>query len=667
MCFEALKQRLAVHLCIRQTTTAIDNCIARTTLLNKDSALFSMFPFAPVPGKSTAQLEAELVARLSSAGTESPQLLVLYSVSGIVDETDSTVFVLDATTREQFRLNMEMERPMTFLLVWGVHDPSGGAATPAALSSIEQAVEMQRVDCTPTAALLSNYKGMIQLLTRPSASLEHAKQILQALDHGSSSVDADSALTDCCLWVQDTCDLLDKEFARQLSCSDTALHVVEAFQKRYTAIHGAVHAVQDPNSPFQQLLTRYVNLHSSEVAQQWQQRYAKLTSLQREYRIAALAASLLSKASLTLKFSDPVRDQNTTSLESLTIPVCVLLSLAALLDHACRLRGEGQQDSVFATAIRQRFVPLYASAAMSRCASLIAFQTIFAVEAVPDQDEIKGYVMPLCTRPAVASRFDMTTAFCVRLAAELSWFDKALLPLVPTGSSCSFLTYLSSTASSPESVVGAQLRYAADRCRDLLGMIHAIDEVGCGMMTSEVRCLFETLHVAAKQFPFLVGAHHKNWQLLADVFEKSRVLRYNVVEPVTYVKLDDEVTGAAGSSRSGVNGSVPSIHASSVGDSILGGDEHAAPSSNSTVNEELRILRSRVAICSAELQDARSLLAKLTEQLRVSENSRAQAEELNLVLMTEVRRLLVGTMGGDAQAPYQTLVERLATQDTEEL
>ncbi|CUE72939.1 Hypothetical protein, putative [Bodo saltans] len=724
---DLIKQRLAVHLTVKQSSACVDRLIQRHSLKNKDSPLFNIFPFDD--NKSSGSINSgedptflrHRIEQLSWQG--STLLCVLYSIEGLLDERvgDSAIFVLDRTTRSEFQGHVALARPMTMILITTaiVVPTSSSSSTEHHSTDISSLIDMTRFDVSPSMATMASFKAGMSLLTRMSHSLERAKAILDALDRGSSShaADAEGGLMDACAWIVDTVALVLQQFDELLAASEDPLHVVEAFMKRYTVLKLLQGTVVDPSGVFLRL-EAYVRGagDSSPAFLSFRQRMTELTVLAAEFRVEALWASVLAKTSLRLKLSaSPKISQTLDGLTQIVTPLIQTLILvfaastvssgrdSSAWDTAVNLttaNGErrGSSNAPLAHTLRQLFVPLLARSLLVKCSEYVALNTMFSVDSVPDSDEQQGYIMPLCTRPAIAAKLPATAAFVssvalqlqqhgvayeslfpaptylpfrqqqpmmqvapslelpISLGAEATVFDEDGVPIRPGD-----VAHRALFEAAKRDVVGASLIYAADRCSDLVGFIRDIDNVGNGMMTKEVRCLCDTLHLAATTFPLMDGAHVKNWQRLADVFRKTMILKYVIVEPMNYesISIPPRVAAAAQPSSTSAR--------SSADVTVVGG-------SDAVSSEELNILRSRVTILSAELKESRELLSRATTQLEQTQTGLQQAQDTNVVLMQELRRLMSvisqltsqadGTSGGATQyGSYDKMIESLAVSE----
>lgn len=661
MSFDVLKQRIAVHLTSKQGTTSVDRLLERHSLRNKDSSLFHVFPF---PTPLTAQRSVEELESVQLKLLSGTTLVVLYSVEGILDDAtgDSLLFVLDRSTREDFQLHVNLERPMTFLILTVKRKSDGNEwASDEPFTSLADAVEELRIDCHPSAALMSTYREGMSILTRSSAALAHAEAIVDALDRGSGGVDPETALTDCCVWIQETLALVDEAFGRLLQNCDTGIQVIEAYMKRYTATKGLQGILLNPNGVFKKLEQRYIHV-DGQSALQYRQRVTEVMLLVSEQRLEAMWASVvLSKVCLGLKLQNPTQQQSLDGINALIPALCKLVTVAFVCCSSSDTSGSNSSSAgtiptskqlPLLRALRQKLLPIVAANVVHKCSELLSLTTMFSVEAVPDASDQQGYLMPLCCRPAVAGKLNRV-AEC--LSSFARWFHicgRALEENFPPPMYPTFRTTSSSDPSSEvsEDVVTSILHYAAMRCNNILAMISSIDEIGCGMMTREVRCLFDTMHMAAKAFPLLDGLHHKNWQLFYDTFHKTKTLRYVLVEPVVYQPL--------ASLRD----------AASEGVLKQGAAKSAAlPPFADDGDEEKTILRNRVTVLTDELRDVRAVLARMMQQYKQSQDGLQQAQEVNLVLMAEIRRLML--QSGNASSwenqgavvdGYQAMVDGLA-------
>jgi hypothetical protein len=718
-----IKQRLAVHLTVKQSSACVDRLIERHSLKHKHSPLFDVFPFhhndrndhvnmASQNVDPTASFLRNKIEQLSWQG--STLLCVVYSVEGLIDEQvgDSAIFALDQTTRAEFQGHVALARPMTIVLITA----AAASLSTTLVSDVSSLIDMTRFDVSPSLAAMTSFKAGMTLLTRTSHSLERAKAILEALDRGSSShaADAEGGLMDACAWIVDTVALVLHQFDELLAASEDPLHVVEAFMKRYTVLKLLQGTVADPSGVFRRLEV-YVRGagDSSPAFLSFRQRMTELTVLAAEFRVEALWSSVLAKQSLRLKLSaSPKISQTLDGLAQIVTPLIQALTLVfaastvssgrdtASWDAAVNITTasgarRGSSNAPLAHTLRQLFVPLLSRTLLAKCSEYVALNTMFSVDAVPDRDEQQGYMMPLCTRPAIAAKLPATAAFVRSVALQLQQYGVAYetmfpaptyLPLrqqqqQPTQVAPSLqlpisldagetvdedgvpvhprdVAYRALSEAAKRDVVGASLMYASDRCSDLVSFIRDIDTVGSGMMTKEVRCLCDTLHLAAMTFPLLDGAHVKNWQRLADVFRKTMILKYVIVEPVVYESLTipPPVLATPGAGVSGTSAAVS--HQWRVG------------GSDAASSEELNILRSRVTILSAELSESRELLSRATTQLEQTQTGLQQAQDTNVVLMKELRRLMTvvsqltsqadGTSAPPQYGSYEKMIESLA-------
>lgn len=704
-----IKQRLAVHLTVKQTSASIDSLLERHSHRNKQSPLFQLFPFnnqpvepSPPPGVDVGldHLRASL-DRIACQG--STLLCMLYSVEGLFDDRvgDSAVFVLDPTTRADFQGHVALSRPMTMVLVTSANAASGRGGGQQLNS--EALVDMTRFDVSPTTATMVSFKAGMALLTRLSPSLERAKAILEALDCASTSCSAEDGLMDACAWLVESVTQISDQFDNLLSASESPLHVVEAFMKRFTVLRQLQGMVCDPNGVFLRLESHVRGAGDSSPAfLQFRQRVTELSVLASEYRVEALWASVLSKSCLNLKLSvSPKASQSLDGLYAVTGPLIQTLTLVFAAGGAASCRDSTAWDGAVSLAsgggrrsgsnapivhvLRHLFVPLLSRCLLEKCSEYLSLNTMFSVECVPDADDQKGYILPLCSRAAIAGKLPATAEFVVNVAVVLQRYAVAyetqfpspvFAPMRQTRSLASAAA-LPLPADAPTvvdddgvpvpplevahralleaatgDIVGTSLIYAAARCDDLVRMIRDIDACGCGMMTKEVRCLCDTIHLAASSFPLLDGAHVKNWQRLFDVFQKTKTLKYVVVEPVSYESRE-------------VVAPVPaaSLHRSSAAPPTSNGNGN----SDGTASEELQILRSRVTILSAELKESRELLSRATSQLEQTQTGLQQSEEMNVVLMRELRRLMADESrrvssgdGGTIYNSYDKMIDALA-------
>lgn len=665
MGFENLKQRLAVILALKQTSAAVDRMIEAHSCKNKDSPLFDVFPYPRPQGCSSEEDERAAIQRLNAR-----TLLLLYSVEGLLDEAtgDSALFVLDRTTAAEFQAHIALERPLTLVAVTasssvvscavqsakavGTVD-EGTVRVEEVVSSIEDALDITRVDVNPSSACMSTVKAGMTILTRPTEALARAESILNALEHGSARADAECAVTDCCVWLQDTIALIDAHFESLVSHSDTALQVVEAFMKRYSMMKQLQGVVTSPSGVFARM-EAFLS-PTGEAALQYRQRLAQLMLVVLQLRVDAMWASLLTSISLRLKLASPVASQSLAGITDLARPLIRLVAIVFAAAGSCGNDGsahtECSRSHPLLMTLKQKFLPLVARNVLQKCGDYLSLGTIFSVGSVPDADEVQGYVMPLCTRPAIAVRLDNVSELALDVSFQLHRFGRALEKHFPSPSYVTFRSVSLQSAlcetdadNSAEDIVASTLHYAANRCGELRTIIRHIDTAGCGMMTKEVRCLFDTVHNAANAFDMLDGLQYKNWQLFADVFEKTRVIKYTSVEPVSYGNYSE------------IAAVVPRLSASnaSVQPSRSGDD----------VDEEKRILRARVAVLSSELTAARELLSLSTASLQQTQRGLQQAQELNEVLMNELRKVMVERGHEDGShtrmSYYEALIQSLA-------
>lgn len=655
------RQRIAVSLCSKQTERAVDICIEDVASKNASHPLLRIFAAGPLFNGGIDPND------LSSVQLGESELVILYVVDGVCEGNDDRIFCFDGANPKLFELHARLGRTMRYLLLFSTQtaDEDGDRLC------------MQSVDVVPSLAFFKT-KAAVKIASRQSVSLERAKAIIDSAERGAIGADVETALSDCCAWLLESQQLVASQFRRHLvdAADGNAMGIVEALLKRYSSLRHVADFVAGPESPFSQLANGLV--HSSSPAhQRWQQRRAHLDLLLESYRAEAVWASALAPLLMTLKFHDAHRQQTVEPLVQLTQQLMLTLALVCAtcpVTHAVDDTGAGATLPSLHSLITGNVIPSIAFSFVRNCENLLQLTTCFSVAAVADAAEQQGYIMPLCTRDAFMAKFsnaaealrglvaayDRTSTMLEKCFPNMPGLRRKLAGLSPNATEAE--------ASAARRIAVATASYAADRCNDIEGLVKRIDKVGYGMMTPQVACLFATVHKAANSFPLLRAAEHKNWQLFMHSFDKSATLKYTEVEPVEYAtpqplvvgdgfaSLEDSVLGDGSTiDATVVNSSTVlhnndlsmiSVHMQSttrantaVDASLLGLSSGAAATEIAVLREERAILGSRVTILTEEVVECRRLLTAVQRQLDESNQRLASAEELNVVLMAEMRDL----------------------------
>ena len=625
---ESVLRQIAVQLCSKQCVQSVDDALTAHSSINGASSALRMF-------RGDKQLFTT-------------DCCVLYSVEGVHSDIGSKIFVLDDTTAATHRVHAAMRRTIRYAVIVAAPFVDNDGVTSSEIVPQLHTV----VDCCPQAAVMSHYKQGMSILTRPSALMSEASDILASIERGTCGCDVEGALSNCCLWLVESMQLIERDFRRALQNSSSGLSIVEAFQKRYTTTLGAMEMLTAPNS-VPRRLEAFGN-GEGQGFQRWSQRMSQLLLLTEQRRVEATWLAMLAHPLLTMHLAQPRTSQSLQPLLDLVPKICVLLCLVNLSNPSDAsadklLLCDGETSEGLAYVVAHRLAPQISRDLVSKARDLICFETLFSVEAVPDRNEIQGHVMPLCTRPAVQARLHNSIELVTLFASTFR------------NSAASFESSFPLTADSPRvaiseesDVATAGAIYAANRCTNILGMIAQADAAGCGLMSAEVRCLFQTLHRGATSFSLLDVNEYKNWQLFADTYEKTLVLKYTKEEPVKYVAQLIQT---------------PAVPARSVAPPTF--TSAAAPAETSSNNnrvadEERAILSSRVTVLTQELSECRQLLAAMTKQLAQSQQGLREAQELNVVLLLEMQRSNILTnceqMGSESTIPsrYQQLITSLA-------
>ena len=322
---------------------------------------------------------------------------------------------------------------------------------------------------------------------------------------------------------------------------------------------------------------------------------------------------------------------------------------------------------------------------------------------VADSAEVEGYVMPLATRDSHFNHFkessDLLTQWTrtiERLASFMvpdgceakteSTYDAARSLALNLDDNDDLTLSGKRFTDLSETVMCSAPRYAAARCLDIAKLLRQAEDVGHGMLNAHVRTLFATMHKAANAFPLLSAEHYKNWQTFVHAFEKCLALKYEVVESVSYIQVHSTVSPSrqrSEASDNAVNNSIVDqsrsrvstatqrrgqgtrnrsaaatynhsvMNLSSVNVSLIsqadgaphdGDKDHTAVERSLMVDvamlhEERAILSSRVSILTEELTECRGLLSQMQGQLTSAQKGMRSAEELNDVLLAEIREL----------------------------
>jgi hypothetical protein len=391
------------------------------------------------------------------------------------------------------------------------------------------------------------------------------------------------------------------------------------------------------------------------------QRKAQLALLAEQRRLEATWLAMLAHPLLTLQLVQTRASQSLQPLVDLVPRLTILLQLISFAYPCQSITGEATSDRLlildgeysesFLHCIRHRLTPQIAKTLVAKCSELIGFPTLFSVSAVADRDELQGYVMPLCTREAIQAGLkncsDLLLYFSTVFRSISFGFNKsfprtaaAASPLIPL--------------SGDTDVATQGPIYAAHRIGDLLRFVQQVDTAGSGMISQEVLCLYQTLHRGATSFDLLAVDEYKNWQIFADNFDKTLVLKFVTEEPVKYSAPAIPVAAPAPPAPAAAASSTPTLSSES------------GVTQRVVADEERAILSSRVTVLTAELAECRQLLAIMTKELDQSQRAVKEAQELNLTLLMEMQRSnimrSVGEVGAtDLPTRYQALVEAIAS------